>query len=402
MSGSAVKAVMSGARSSRVWQPARPSATELVRHWTAVTSAVPADVTAAPGGAPGGGADVRGDAADRKAVGPAPDPSRCDLRGTAARGGEAGRDERRPGRPRRCSSAITSSTMVVKAASRSCTSSYRYRPSGRRPARTPGSGLGVRGRLALVASTSCDAPLRILPRELVGPGSDPAPGVLVVEVSASAAAPRMVDGHHFARTGTTTQQLGASAVKRLVLARATTSTDGLTTAASHVGASSELRYGPRWLENHINLEERMVTRRMRVIGAISAAAGLILLIPTPAVATPSVGVTGTVLATATIGGTDYVLREITIQPGGTTGWHWHDGTLFGYVKSGTLTHEMADCRTVESFTAGRGLREDSGADKVHRGVNIGTTPVVLDVLYVDPHGAPLSENALDPGCPALG
>jgi len=260
----------------------------------------------------------------------------------------------------------------------------------------------------------------------------------------------MVDGHHFARGGTTTPQLGASAVERLVLARATSSTDGLTTAAIMLEPAANSgtvpgswRTTPRRLQDHrpsrraaigsvkqtsplcfpapwtvnplppvvpscalvshrINLEERMVPRRMRVIGAISAAAGLILLFPTPAVATPSVGVTGTVLATATIGGNDYVLREITIQPGGTTGWHWHDGTLFGYVKSGTLTHEMADCRTVERYTAGRGLREDSGADKVHRGVNIGTTPVVLDVLYVDPHGAPLSENALDPGCPALG
>jgi hypothetical protein len=36
---------------------------------------------------------------------------------------------------------------------------------------------------------------------------------------------------------------------------------------------------------------------------------------------------------------------------------------------------------------------------VHIGRNLGTTPVVLDVLYVDPAGSPLSEDAPNPGCP---
>jgi hypothetical protein len=38
---------------------------------------------------------------------------------------------------------------------------------------------------------------------------------------------------------------------------------------------------------------------------------------------------------------------------------------------------------------------------VHIGRNLGDVPVVLDVLYVLhvlPHGAPLSEDAADPGC----
>jgi len=79
---------------------------------------------------------------------------------------------------------------------------------------------GLRERLALIASTSCDPPLLILTRELVEPSSDPALGVLVVEVPASADAPHMVDGRYFARGDTTTHQLGATDVERLVLARA--------------------------------------------------------------------------------------------------------------------------------------------------------------------------------------
>jgi quercetin dioxygenase-like cupin family protein len=140
--------------------------------------------------------------------------------------------------------------------------------------------------------------------------------------------------------------------------------------------------------------------------AITAAAamgmGMVLLTPTAALATPPVGVTGTIIYQRTIGSTDYVLREITIQPGGTTGWHWHSGTLYGVIKSGTLTHEMADCTTIETYRTGQPIIEHSGADNVHRGVNLGRTPLVLDVLYVNPTGAPLSNDAADPGCPALG
>ena len=134
----------------------------------------------------------------------------------------------------------------------------------------------------------------------------------------------------------------------------------------------------------------------------AAAMGSVLLAPAAAMATPPAGVTATIIYQKTVGDTDYVLREITIQPGGTTGWHWHEGTLYGVIKSGTLTHEMADCTTIETYRTGQPITEESGADHVHRGVNLGRTPLVLDVLYVDPKGAPLSDDAADPGCPGLG
>lgn len=145
------------------------------------------------------------------------------------------------------------------------------------------------------------------------------------------------------------------------------------------------------------------TRRFRVAASLTvAAATSVLLAPSSAMATTPSGVSARLLWQRTVGNTDYVVREITIQPGGTTGWHWHDGTLFGVVKSGTLTHEMADCTSIDTYRTSAGIVEQSGADKVHRGVNLGTVPVVLDVLYVDPHGAPFAEDAADPGCSALG
>lgn len=41
-------------------------------------------------------------------------------------------------------------------------------------------------------------------------------------------------------------------------------------------------------------------------------------------------------------GKDYIFREITIAPGGSTGWHSHDGQLFGVVREGVLMHYRAD------------------------------------------------------------
>ncbi len=115
-------------------------------------------------------------------------------------------------------------------------------------------------------------------------------------------------------------------------------------------------------------------------------------------ATPPSGVTGTILSKTTFRGTDYIVREVTIQPGGYTGWHYHDGTVYGLVRSGTLTHDDADCTTVMTYPAGHTLVEPAGPKHVHITRNLGTTPVVLDLLYVLPTGSPLSEDAPAPNC----
>jgi len=137
------------------------------------------------------------------------------------------------------------------------------------------------------------------------------------------------------------------------------------------------------------------TYRLGIVGTAVACTGLLT---GTAHATPSEGVTATILAQKTIGGKDYILREITIQPGGSTGWHYHDGTLYGIVKQGTLSHFDSDCDPDGVYSAGSTLTEPSGSTHVHIGRNLGTTPLILDVLYVDPAGSPLSEDAPNPGC----
>jgi quercetin dioxygenase-like cupin family protein len=139
---------------------------------------------------------------------------------------------------------------------------------------------------------------------------------------------------------------------------------------------------------------RAATRGL-IAGLASAA---LVLIPATADATPSSGVTGTILAQSTAGGKDYILREVTIAPGGSTGWHYHDGTLYAFVKQGTLTHPDSNCKATV-YKTGAAFIEPSGVNNTHLGRNLGTKPVVLEILYVDPAGSPLSEDAPNPGCP---
>ena len=137
----------------------------------------------------------------------------------------------------------------------------------------------------------------------------------------------------------------------------------------------------------------------RRLGVATAAATVGLSLFTGvANATPGSGVTSVEISHQTVGDKDYILREITIAPGGSTGWHFHDGTLFGYVTQGTLTHFHSDCSVDGVYSAGDSLVEKSGSDNVHIGRNLGSTPMVLDVVYVDPAGSPLSEDAPAPSC----
>jgi quercetin dioxygenase-like cupin family protein len=95
--------------------------------------------------------------------------------------------------------------------------------------------------------------------------------------------------------------------------------------------------------------------------------------------------------------TDVAVLEITIAPGGSTGWHYHTGQLIAVVKSGTLTRTLHDCST-EVSTAGSSLVEPAGQEHVHLGRNLGIEPVVLLVTYVLPAGHPLSHDAPAPTC----
>lgn len=139
--------------------------------------------------------------------------------------------------------------------------------------------------------------------------------------------------------------------------------------------------------------------RVRFVALAAAAVAAAALAPTgTAGATPPRDTEGTVIWQTSDAGKDYILREITIAPGGSTGWHSHDGELLGVVKEGVLMHYRADCSMDGMYVTGQSIAEKGGPDYVHIGRNLGPGPLVLQVLYIDPGGSPLSDDQPDPGC----
>ena len=140
---------------------------------------------------------------------------------------------------------------------------------------------------------------------------------------------------------------------------------------------------------------------MRGRGVIALVGALVItgsvLGPSATKATAAAEVTAVSLSKATYDGTDFTVRRITIPPGSDTGWHYHEGTLHGTVKSGVLTHVSGNC-TVVRYRAGDPVSEPSGPSNIHIGRNLGSEPVVLDILYIVPAGRPLATKAAAPPC----
>jgi len=130
----------------------------------------------------------------------------------------------------------------------------------------------------------------------------------------------------------------------------------------------------------------------------AAAAVLATTVAPGAEATAPSGVTASVLSKQTTGGVDYIVTDITIAPGGSTGWHTHRGVIYGIVKAGELTHYSADCQQDGLYHAGDPITDPTGPDHVHIARNLGSTPVILEVTYLDPAGAPTSDSVPNPGC----
>ncbi len=101
------------------------------------------------------------------------------------------------------------------------------------------------------------------------------------------------------------------------------------------------------------------------------------------------------------GNEDVVMRQLTVAPGGSTGWHSHPGPTIVIVQQGTVSlYEASDptC-TAQTFAAGQGFVEGPG--DVHISRNEGTTPFVMLITFLDvPIGGAFRIDAPTPGnCP---
>jgi quercetin dioxygenase-like cupin family protein len=139
---------------------------------------------------------------------------------------------------------------------------------------------------------------------------------------------------------------------------------------------------------------------------LAAAAAFVAL---PADATPGSGASGTILARGVAhekvkshspGPYDVVVQQITIAPGGHTGWHTHPGSAVAVVKSGTLTIYDGDDPTCTGREIPPGhVYLDPGRGHVHLGRNESTTtPLEIVVTYLDVQvGGGVRQDADNPG-----
>jgi quercetin dioxygenase-like cupin family protein len=102
-------------------------------------------------------------------------------------------------------------------------------------------------------------------------------------------------------------------------------------------------------------------------------------------------------------GTDVAMAQITVDPGGSSGWHSHPGGAIIIVKQGTLTVYRAlgnECQ-IDTYTAGEAFIERPG--EVDDVLNIGTNSYVLYVTFPRvPQGGSTRIDEVDRGtCPGV-
>jgi quercetin dioxygenase-like cupin family protein len=96
---------------------------------------------------------------------------------------------------------------------------------------------------------------------------------------------------------------------------------------------------------------------------------------------------------------DTAYQQLTIPPGGYTGWHTHPGPTFVAVAQGegTLYHGMSGCPSFK-YAVGAGFMQPP--TEVHNMRNEGTTPLVLWAFYALPPGTANAAIRVDQPQPA--
>jgi quercetin dioxygenase-like cupin family protein len=79
--------------------------------------------------------------------------------------------------------------------------------------------------------------------------------------------------------------------------------------------------------------------------------------------------------------------EVTVAPGGETGWHRHPVPSFGYLLEGELEVRLRN-GTIRRFGPGQAIAEV--VDTEHNGRNPGTVPTRLVVFYIGTIDRPLT------------
>jgi quercetin dioxygenase-like cupin family protein len=169
----------------------------------------------------------------------------------------------------------------------------------------------------------------------------------------------------------------------------------------------------------------MRTSTIRLVASAAAAFLLLLTVVTVTLGTPGAGVIsapilargdftddvgvkikfstpyGTGVSDAPAAG-EVAVQEVTIAPGGTTGWHSHPGPVVVIVKAGALTYVREDHgQCFETIYPAGTAFVDPGQGHVHTAFNRGTENLVLIATYFDvPAGTSprIDEPVVPPAC----
>src|SRR5215471_2827582 len=135
-----------------------------------------------------------------------------------------------------------------------------------------------------------------------------------------------------------------------------------------------------------------MTRALRWALLSTGLAGVVIAVcVAPVAATPPTGgftnvplARGTNVSDGTLplqAGTDIAMAQITVEPGGSSGWHSHPGGAIVVVKQGSLAVHQAigsQCQT-ETYSAGQAFIERPG--ELDQVTNNGTIPYILLVTF---------------------
>jgi quercetin dioxygenase-like cupin family protein len=95
---------------------------------------------------------------------------------------------------------------------------------------------------------------------------------------------------------------------------------------------------------------------------------------------------------------DIVTARITVQAGGSFGWHTHHGPVMVSLAAGELTIVHADDCSSQRYTAGQAF-VDAGQGHVHVGFNAGSSETVIYATFLDvPAGQGPTIPAQGPTC----
>lgn len=143
-----------------------------------------------------------------------------------------------------------------------------------------------------------------------------------------------------------------------------------------------------------------MSQRTRIFIAVASVA--VVALAGAALATPPTGFTTNVLARGSAGelhakhdgirlktrhgvAADVAVATVTIDPGGSSGWHHHPGLVVVVVQSGTVTFYDENCRA-DVHEAGETFIESSDSPGLAK--NNGTTTAVVEATFIVPSSTP--------------